>query len=98
MPYSADHVWDGGDFIGASLQSLNELFVDSGHRLICCNAHSGVSAFFVRGGCSREFADVPADLARINVGPRYRFFREYGHGISRALPEHLLGGSRNASS
>jgi hypothetical protein len=47
IPYSPDHVWDGSDWFGASLQSLCDLFESRGYALVGCNV-TGSNAFFVR--------------------------------------------------
>lgn len=47
MPYDSAHAWDGSVYFGASLQSLTDLGVSCGYRLVGCAA-VGVNAFFVR--------------------------------------------------
>jgi hypothetical protein len=47
MPYSPHHHWDGSDWFGASLQSMDDLFAARGYGLVACNI-TGANAFFVR--------------------------------------------------
>lgn len=47
MPYNKDHVWDGTDKQGASLQALAQLGIKKGYVLVATNLN-GVNAFFVR--------------------------------------------------
>jgi hypothetical protein len=46
MPRDDKHVWDGSDWLGASLASLQRLGKEKGYELVGCNL-SGVNAFFV---------------------------------------------------
>ena len=41
-----EHVWDGGDYYGASLLALADLLAERGYLLVYCNG-AGVNAFFV---------------------------------------------------
>ena len=90
--YDAKHSWKGDDYFGASLTSFARLFERFGYRLVCCNAHSGANAFFVHGAYSGAFADVPADIENIYVGPRYFPYRKFGHPPSIRTIEQILGG------
>lgn len=47
MAYDADHGWDGSDWHGASLKSMELLGEEKGYQLVCTNLR-GVNAFFVR--------------------------------------------------
>ncbi len=46
-PYQKDHIYDGTDYFGASLQSFENLFSKRGYKLVGCNI-SGSNAFFIR--------------------------------------------------
>jgi hypothetical protein len=46
-PYDPEHVWDGTDYAGASLQAIANLAARRGYRLVGTNV-AGVNAFFVR--------------------------------------------------
>lgn len=47
IPYSPQYRWDGSDWFGASLQSMEDLFSARGYGLVGCNI-CGANAFFVR--------------------------------------------------
>ena len=47
MPYNENHIWDGSDRFGASLESLNNLFNKKGYKLVATNI-TGTNAFFVK--------------------------------------------------
>lgn len=47
MAYDAEHVWDGSDWQGASLKSMELLGEKKGYQLVATNLR-GVNAFFVR--------------------------------------------------
>lgn len=49
VPYAPDAVWDGSNWYGASLKSLELLGTQQGYNLVGCDAY-GVNAFFVRHG------------------------------------------------
>ena len=76
------HVWDHTDYSGASLQSFVDLFSAYGYTLICCNAHSGVNAFFVLNEHLENFADVPTDINDLYMSPNYKIFHAYAHPVS----------------
>ncbi|HEX2492525.1 MAG TPA: hypothetical protein VHK24_02030, partial [Steroidobacter sp.] len=69
MAYKSDHRWTGGDYHGASLQSLIELGERKGYVLVgCCLA--GVNAFFVRKDLVQDRFAV-ADSAALYNPPRF---------------------------
>jgi len=70
MPYDPEHVWDGTDYTGASLQSLADMLQEFGYRLVACNI-TGSNAFFVSSAHAAKFADVPADLAALFIKAEY---------------------------
>jgi hypothetical protein len=90
IPYSPNHRWQGDDYYGASLASFNELFSDFGYRLICCNAQTGVNAFFIRSDKAHLFPEVPADIKDIYVEPRYHAQSRSNPKRSSALVEQLF--------
>jgi hypothetical protein len=47
IAYNKNHVWDGSEYQGASLQAFTELFDKHQYTLLCCNA-VGINAFFIR--------------------------------------------------
>lgn len=49
--YDPDHMWDGSQYFGASLNAFVDLCSRHGYRLVCCEPN-GVNAFFVRHDCA----------------------------------------------
>lgn len=47
IEYDPRFIWDKTDYFGASLKALDELALQKGYRLVCCNK-MGVNAFFLR--------------------------------------------------
>ena len=88
--YDSKHIWDGDDYFGASLTSLNKLFNKYNYRLICCNSHTGSNAFFIDQKFSHSFDDVPMDLNELFVGPRYVLYKQYGHPIATKTIERIF--------
>jgi hypothetical protein len=88
--YDSKHIWDGDDYFGASLTSLNTLFNKYNYRLICCNSHTGSNAFFIDQKFSHSFDDVPMDLNELFVGPRYVLYKQYGHPIATKTIERIF--------
>lgn len=76
------HEWDYTDYSGASLQSFADLFKSYGYTLVCCNAHSGVNAFFVLNEQLHYFSDVPTDINDLYMSPNYKIFHAYAHPVS----------------
>jgi hypothetical protein len=85
------HVWDGSDYLGASLSTLEDLFSQHGYRLICCNI-TGTNAFFVPHAAAGHFRDVPERMEDIFVPPRYFLYRTSvsGHAPSPRTIESML--------
>ena len=77
-----NHVWDYTDYSGASLQSFVDLFNQYGYTLVCCNAHSGVNAFFVLNEQLQHFQDIPKDINDIYMSPNYKIYHAYAHPVS----------------
>jgi hypothetical protein len=92
IAYDPKHVWGHDDYFGASLSSFDKLFSAHGYRLICCNAHSGVNAFFIDERYAELFADIPTDIQHIYVEPRYYLYNRYGHRISTKVVERIFYG------
>ena len=69
IDYDEDHEWSLDDYYGASLQSLVDLFSEHDYSLICCNAATGVNAFFVKNEDLYLFPEVPADISDIYSEP-----------------------------
>jgi hypothetical protein len=96
IDYNPQHEWRGDDYFGASLTSFNDLFVQSGYQLVCCNAHTGSNAFFVRNDYAAHFADIPSDIGDIYIEPRYHLYSDYGHPGSVKTIERILGPAMHA--
>ena len=90
VPYESERVWQGDDYYGASLSSLDELFSSFNYQLVCCNSHSGSNAFFVDKKFSGLFCDVPADIEKNFVGPRHALYRQYGNKSSARTIERIF--------
>lgn len=60
IEYQPDHVWDGTDFMGSSLQVFVDLFGQHGFRLLTCNL-TGINAFFVREDFAGLFAEISVE-------------------------------------
>ena len=85
--YDPAHEWDGSDQFGASLQSLADLGIRKGYRLVGCNI-TGTNAFFVRADLAGDHFVEPPDAATLYQPPRYSLCSSFdtGHpaGYSRA--------------
>lgn len=90
IEYNAQHRWAGDDYFGASISSYDDLFSKHDYQLVCCNAHDGANAFFVRREYSDRFADVPKDIALIHSAPRYYPYVQYGHRVSAKSVEVIM--------
>jgi hypothetical protein len=53
MPYKADHVWDGTNYCGASIEAMLRLGRHIGYSLVCSD-NMGVNLFFVRDDLEPE--------------------------------------------
>ena len=71
IDYNETHQWDGSDYFGASISTFNDLFENNDYKLICCNAHTGANAFFVKNDFANLFSDVPNNINEIYFEPRY---------------------------
>ena len=76
--YDLNHIWEGDDYFGASLQSFNELFNQYSYQLVCCNPSSGSNAFFVRNDFSKSFQDIPKDINDIYFPARHLTRKKLG--------------------
>ena len=90
--YVDTHVWDHTRNYGWSLQAFIELFNQYGYRLVACNPHTGVNAFFVRKDHVAHFADIPLDPNELFVGRSihpYKY-RDQKLRFDPATIEHLI--------
>ncbi len=79
MDYDPNHMWNVDDYFGASLASFVEMFKEFGYALVCCNAHTGCNAFFVKTDYLHLFPEIPKDISFIYSPPRYTVLKSYGH-------------------
>jgi hypothetical protein len=70
IPYSADYVWDGSDWFGASLQSLCDLFERRNYSLVGCNV-TGSNAFFVRNDLLGDNFPCIGEIGKLYQPARY---------------------------
>lgn len=92
IAYDENHVWDGSDYMGASLQSLVDELGKHDYRLVACNL-TGVNAFFVRNAHAAAFKDVPTEPAQLFVGADYVWFLSKGQRTSpRTIVQALRRG------
>ena len=68
QPYDANYVWDKSINSGWSLQAYVDELGKFGYKLVACNGHTGVNAFFVAGEVAHLFPDVPREVADIYIG------------------------------
>ena len=79
IDYDSKHAWATDDYFGASLASFNSLLEQFDYKLVCCNAATGVNAFFVQSEFISKFPEVPQNIEEIYVEPHYFLFPQYGH-------------------
>lgn len=91
IDYDAGHVWKYDDYFGASLASLNDLFQLFEYRLVSCNSQTGSNAFFIRRDFLSAFDDVPREIEKLYVPPRYYLHERYGHRGSNKTVGKLFG-------
>jgi hypothetical protein len=88
--YDPTQRWQGDDYQGASLQSFHDLFTAHGYMLVCCNAFTGVNAFFVLNEYKDKFADVPSDIGDIFYRARLFLNKQPRHQQSPKTIERML--------
>lgn len=92
IAYDPNHKWNRDSYFGAALQNFVEVFESHGYKLVCCNSHSGANAFFVQKKYEHLFLDVPEDITKIYVPPRYKLYSHYGHRNSPRVIANILNG------
>jgi hypothetical protein len=90
VKYDPNHAWEYTDYFGASLASFADLLGQFSYALVCCNAATGMNAFFVRNEYLSHFADVPKNIEDIFIGIQYQIFQRFGHPPSRKTIEQML--------
>lgn len=70
IPYRSDFTWDGSDWFGASLRTMNDLFERRGYALVACNI-TGSNAFFVRTDLIGDRFPLVGNVSQLYQPPRY---------------------------
>ena len=78
VDYNANAVWDGTSNTSASLESLYELGLNKGYKLVA-SSFAGVNAFFVREDLVGEHFTGPFTAANHHEPPRYFLYHKPGH-------------------
>lgn len=87
MPYNPEHIWDGTENHGASLESIVELAKEKGYELVATNIN-GVNAFFVRKELYNK--DIfPEDNSAKNLNNFLRY-GWHGHKIDKEFLKNYL--------
>ena len=76
--YNRYHIWDGSDWQGASLKSLELLGHKLGYQLVGTNLN-GVNAFFVRKDLARDLFIEPATAENLYNPARAKFIFYVNH-------------------
>lgn len=71
-------LWNGSNFFGASLHTLNELAKKKGYTLVCCDL-IGANAFFVRNDLVSDVFDCAGDVTALWQKPKYYLHYSGGH-------------------
>ncbi len=79
MEYNPKHNWDGTDYLGVSLKSLERLFDEKGYSLVGCNI-TGVNAFFVRNDLIGNNFEGPFTAENHYEPARYWLIRGFVSG------------------
>ncbi len=70
--------WNGSNFFGSSLHTINELAKEKGYTLVCCDLIGG-NAFFVRNDLVSDKFEYAGDVAKIWQAPKYYLYYYGGH-------------------
>lgn len=70
--------WNGSNFFGASLHTINELAKKKGYALVCCDL-IGANAFFVRNDLVRGLFEHAGDVSILWQKPKYYLHYFGGH-------------------
>ena len=90
IDYDENHKWTGDDYFGASLTSLEKLFKKFDYKLVCCNAHTGANAYFVKRKYINKFKDIPNQIDQIYMEPNYELTSKHGHFPSPKVIEKIF--------
>lgn len=81
QPYDPGYEWDHSINCGWSLQAFVDEFTSYGYKLVACNGHTGVNAFFVQDKFADLFPDVPDDARKLFVGRGMKHIKNAYHGL-----------------
>jgi len=90
MKYNEMHVWDGGDYFGASLQSYVDLLKAHNYSLINCVKENGVNAFFVHDNYAKFFPECQKSIDELYAPARYAMRDMHRSAKSKELVAQLL--------
>lgn len=74
----SESLWNGSNFFGASLHTLNGLAKKKGYTLVCCDL-IGANAFFVRNDLVSDKFESAGDLNALWQKPKYYLHYFGGH-------------------
>jgi len=80
MKYNPEHMWDGSDMMGMSLQVLEDLALKKGYQLVGTNL-TGSNAFLVRNDIAGNLFTSPATAENLYNPPRYHLMFTTGHRL-----------------
>jgi hypothetical protein len=81
IAYRDSFVWDGSNYVGASLKALEILGAQKGYNLVGCG-FAGINAFFVRAELCGEHFRAPFTAENHFEPARYWMYRASGHRAS----------------
>lgn len=85
MAYNPDHVWDGTDYLGASLKAFEILLQERGFSLVGCSV-TGVNAFFVKNDLISEELFLPPFTSENHYEPHRWLLR---FGVQTSFPSNF---------
>jgi hypothetical protein len=78
VPYIADAIWEGSNWFGASLATMEQIGTTQDMALVGCDL-AGHDAFFVRVDLTGDYFAAPFTAAHHYEPPRYYLTRTHGH-------------------
>lgn len=96
MPYSAEHVWAGDDYHGASISSMADLLAEFGYVVLACSAQ-GANLFAVSVELLEAFPDVPLELETLYQPPHFLIPTRWGHDLSPRTLRSLTDPAQTAA-
>ena len=82
VPFDPEAAWDGTNFFGAGLKTLELIGAAKGMSLVGCD-YQGVNAYFVADGEARDLFHSPFTAENHHEPPRYSLIERLGHPPSR---------------